>query len=46
VTTSASVDFSVNRDEIIAAAFQLNRAVGADETLSSWHIDRGASSST
>lgn len=42
MTTSASVDFSVNRDEIIAAAFQLNRAVGADETLSSWHIDRGS----
>lgn len=42
MTTSASVDFSVNRDEIIAAAFQLNRAVGADETLGAWHIDRGA----
>lgn len=40
MTTSASVDFSVNRDEIIAAALQLNRAVGADETLSAWHIDR------
>lgn len=41
MTTSGSVDFSISRDDIIKAAFQLNRAIGADETPSAWHIDRG-----
>ncbi len=42
MTTSNSVDFSVNRNEIITAALSLNRAIGADETPGDWHITKSA----
>lgn len=39
MTTSGSVDFSVNRDEIITAALQTARVLGADQTAGAYHIE-------
>jgi hypothetical protein len=42
VATSGSVDFSVNRDEIIKAALRAARIVGKDQTPDATHISTGA----
>lgn len=42
MTTSGSVDFSVNRDEIIAAALRVARIIGKDQTPGAAHISTGA----
>jgi hypothetical protein len=42
VTTSGSVDFSVNRDEIIKGALRSARIIGKDQTPDATHISTGA----
>jgi hypothetical protein len=42
VASSGSVDFSVNRDEIIKAALRAARIVGKDQTPDSTHISTGS----
>jgi hypothetical protein len=42
VASSGSVDFSVNRDEIIKAALRAARIIGKDQTPDSTHITTGA----
>lgn len=42
MTTSGSVDFSVNRDEIIKGALRAARIIGKDQTPDAAHISTGA----
>jgi hypothetical protein len=42
MTTSGSVDFSVNRDEIIKGALRAARIIGKDQTPDANHISTGA----
>ena len=42
MASSGSVDFSVNRDEIIKGALRVNRVLGKDQTPDATHISTGA----